>query len=191
MTTVVSMRIALNCIEIIVALVLLGSTCTYAAPTQLRFSATLVEASCAISLSTDTLALGTVTVNDLTPNRLLLAKPFSLTVDSCTGNPQQFGLAPKIRVTGEGVSKGKWLFRNSGSDAATAGVGVVLYNADSVPAYASPALQNGSVLNLGPIGTLPLGRTLTFHAGLSCGNACTSIQPGQVSATVLFDFIYQ
>ena len=185
------MRIALNCIEITAILALLTSACASAAPTQLRFSATLVEASCAISLSTDTLALGDVTVGDLVPNRLLQAKPFSLTVDSCTGNPQQFGLTPRIRVTGAGISQGKWLFRNGGSDAATAGVGVALYNVDSVPTYATPALQDGSMLSIGSIGERPLGRTLTFYAGLSCGNTCASIQPGRVSATVLFDFIYQ
>lgn len=167
---------------------LLASAPGYALP--LNFSATLVEGTCALSLDKNILSLGTVTISQLRPATLLAAQPFVLSVDSCTNVPVA-GLIPKIKISGDGIDKNKWLFRNSSSDTSTAGVGVVVYRSDTTPAYNASEIRSGNLISLGGVGSNPTGQQLHFYAGLSCGNVCSSIQAGKVAATVLFEFVYE
>lgn len=172
----------------LVFLSLLASTPGHALP--LKFTATLVEATCALSLDKNVLSLGEVAISQLRPGTLLAAKPFILSIDSCTNVPVA-GLIPKIKISGDGIDKSKWLFRNGTSDASTAGVGVVVYRSDTPPAYNASEIRSGTLIALGGSGADPTGQQLHFYAGLSCANACASLQPGKVAATVLFDFVYE
>lgn len=186
------MRTALSSLKkypwAVLFLCLQASSPGYALP--LQFSANLVDATCALSLDKSILSLGTVAVSQLRPGALLAAKPFVLSVDSCTNVPAA-GLMPKIKISGDGIDKSKWLFRNSTSDVSTAGIGVAVYRSDTPPAYSASEIRNGQVMSLGALGSIPTGQQLHFYAGLSCGNVCTSLQVGKVAATVLFEFVYE
>jgi len=156
----------------------------------LNFSAILADPTCTISLDKNVLSLGDVSGSQLKANKIVAAQPFQLNIQNCISISGS--AAYSILVSGSGsLQDGKWLFKNS--DGTENGTGIVLVQSNTLPDYSNSELSDGSAVEMGGAGVTPADQSLAFYAGLSCGsdNGCTTVTPGTVSATVMFDLVYR
>ncbi|HDR2399030.1 TPA: type 1 fimbrial protein [Enterobacter bugandensis] len=171
---------------------MLWSGVIYVSPVKaitLNFNAFLTDATCSLSLNKSSINLGTVKKNQLKPEQVVALQPFTLSVQQCANNPDS-SLTPTIIVKGAGVLQdNKWIFRNSGS---AAGVGVLVFQSDSIPAYSADEIKDNSKIIAGNKGSNPSVNSLNFYAGLSCGGSagCASSSAGDVVASLIFTFAY-
>lgn len=159
----------------------------------LNYSAQINQGTCQISLDKTALHLGTVELSALR-GTLVAAQPFTLLVRNCAGGFQP-GLTPAIKVSGEGLTRdGKWLFR-SAADSVAKGIGIMLIKSDTPPSYGQKPVANGDLLDLAAKDIMPADSDITFFAGMACGSVANcgaaSVQPGRVSARIVFDFVYR
>ncbi|WP_421081365.1 fimbrial protein [Serratia fonticola] len=186
------MRSAQRYLKAALAVVLAGGGAV-SAPVQavtLDFSAVLTNGTCTLSLDKSTLPLGVIAKSQLRPNQLVAPQPFTLSVQDCTGSAGG-SLKPVVTIAGTGTTQdSKWLFRNAGSAANT---GILVIQSASVPDYSQPEVKNNSVLSLANPGQIPVNQTFTFYAGASCGGStgCATVATGDVTATLMFTFLYQ
>lgn len=173
------------------ALLVLAGSCLLSAPVPavtINFSAVLTDGTCTLSLDKSTLPLGTLSQAQLRPGQLNVQQPFTLFVQDCTSGGS---LTPQVTITGNGVTQdNKWLFRNAGS---AEGVGIVVIQSATVPAYSQPEVKDGTIITLANVGQIPANQALTFYAGASCGGStgCASTGMGGVTASLMFTFAYQ
>lgn len=156
---------------------------------MLKFSASLMNGTCTLSLDADELQLDPLSKADLEPNKLINPRPFTLHVKACQG--AEVGMTPVVNVTGEGLEQdGKWLFRQQGS---AKNVGIVVIKSNSEPGYNQSEVRNGNTFELGSVGATPGDQDLKFYAGVSCGGeaSCASTGFGKVTATLMFNFAFQ
>ena len=156
----------------------------------LNFSAVLTDGTCALSLDKSTLPLGDVSLSQLRPNKLVAPRPFTLSVQECTGS-EGSSQQPVVTVTGNGATQdGKWLFSNTGSVGST---GILVIQSDFEPDYSQPEVKNHTQIPLAAPGQIPVNQSLTFYAGASCGGTtgCANVATGDVTATLMFTFSYQ
>lgn len=158
--------------------------------TTLNFQGMITEGTCSVSLDRAQLPLRNITLTELLPGQLVAAEPFTLFVTDCTGSGTG-SLTPVITISGPGrLQNGRWLFRNA--DSGVSGAGIMVIHSDSLPQYTIPEVQNGTTLTLAGAGQLPSAQSLSFYAGITCAiSGCQGIQPGTLSATLIFDFIYK
>ncbi|MBP1038854.1 type 1 fimbrial protein [Serratia fonticola] len=188
------MRSAQRYLKAALAVVLAGGGAV-SAPVQavmLDFSAVLTDSTCRLSLDKSTLRLGGIEKSQLRPNQLVAPQPFTLSVQDCTGSAGG-SVKPVVTIAGTGTTQdGKWLFRNAGS-AANTGILVIQSATANVPDYSQPEVKNNSVLSLANPGQIPVNQTFTFYAGASCGGStgCAAVATGDVTATLMFTFLYQ
>lgn len=186
------MRSAQRYLKATLAVVLAGGGAV-SAPAQavtLDFSAVLTDGTCTLSLDKSTLPLGVIAKSQLRPNQLVAPQPFTLSVHDCTGSAGG-SLTPVVTIGGTGATQdGKWLFHNARSAANT---GIMVIQSGSVPDYSQSEVKNNSVLSLAPPGQIPGNQTFTFYAGASCGGStgCATVTTGDVTATLMFTFLYQ
>lgn len=159
----------------------------------LNYSAQINQGTCKISLDKTALHLGTVELSALR-GTLVAAQPFTLLVRDCAGEFQS-GLTPAIKVTGEGFTRdGKWLFR-SAADSVAQGIGIMLVKSDTPPSYVQKSVIHGDFLDLAAKDITPANTDLKFFAGMACGSVAdcgaASVQPGRISARIVFDFVYR
>lgn len=159
----------------------------------LNYSAQINQGTCQISLDKTQMHLGTVELSALR-GTLVAAQPFTLRVRACDGEYQS-GLTPAIKITGEGIIRdGKWLFRSPG-DSVAQGIGIMLIKSDTPPSYGQKPVTNGDFLDLAAKNLTPADTDLKFFAGMACGSVAecqaTGVQPGKVSARIVFDFVYR
>lgn len=158
--------------------------------TTINFSATLVSGSCTFSLDKSTLSLGTVAALNLVPNQLQALQPFTLYIQDCRPPGSSPDLSLNILNLGAGITQdGKWLYRSAASSTSS-GVGVMVVQSATPPDYAQQELrpgEAGSIVASGP-GQGVSGLALPFYAGVSCGGStgCATVQPGTLTASVLF-----
>lgn len=155
-----------------------------------NFVATLGDPTCTLSLDRSTLPLGVISLSQLRANSMVSPSPFNLSVQDCTGFLNE-SLKPAVRVTGPGVTQdNKWLFRNAGS---ASGAGILIIQSDSVPDYSRDEVRDGTRILLAKVGATPVDQTFMFYAGGSCGGSagCSTIETGQVTASIMFTFEYQ
>lgn len=157
------------------------------ASVTINFSAMLVEGTCDLSLDRTVLNLGNFPLISLTPSTLFGAQPFTLFVRDCT--PGKADAVPVVTVSGYGVNRsGRWVFRNSASTSAN--LGVMLFKTNVSPSFSDEEMRSGTQFDLTglDIGALPY--EVRFYAGMSCGATCSDVTPGDVEATIAFEFRY-
>ncbi|MGH1498724.1 fimbrial protein [Yersinia proxima] len=173
--------------------IVLGLHGLFAAPLSavtLNFSAVLNPGTCTLSLNKSVLSLGPIAQAQLTANALVRAEPFTLNVQACSGTHPSF--TPVVNVSGEGmIQSGKWLFRSS--DSVASGMGVMLVKTETPPNYNQLEVKNGDDIPLAATGVNPVNQSITFYAGVTCGNGaeCGNLQPGELNARVLFNLVYR
>ncbi|WP_024910928.1 fimbrial protein [Chania multitudinisentens] len=185
------MRLAMCCHNVVWLIVALGGfhySEVKAEGVVFNFSATINPGTCTFSLNNHQLALGSIAGAQLQPSSLQLIQPFSLIVQNCRGTDAN--LTPMVHVSGEGVTRsGKWLFRSSDSKAQ--GVGVMLVNAAMPPVYSDTEVKVGDDIPLAGKGINPRDQDVTFYAGITCGASCADLQPGKLTARILFNLAYR
>lgn len=187
MTTVQRYRNRASALALLLAVLL--PSALQADVVRLKFRAVLMNGTCTLSLDKNTLPLGQLHTSLLKPNTLLNVQPFTLQVSACKGS--ESGMKPKVKVTGDGVRQdGKWLFRQKGS---AKDVGIMVFKTSVQPSYNHQEVANGDAFVLDGAPIIPNDQDHTFYAGVSCGGAtgCKSPGSGEVTATLLFSFIYQ
>lgn len=185
------MRLMRFCPELVIVFTLITAWIKPVQAVTINFEAALVNASCTLSLDRSTLPLGTILLSQLRANSLVSPSPFTLSVQNCSS--VHASQEPAVRVTGVGVTQdSKWLFRHNVTGSAK-GVGILIIQSDSVPNYASDEVRDGTRLLLKKAGNKPVDQTFTFYAGGSCGGSsgCSTTEPGRVTASVMFSFVYQ
>lgn len=178
-----------NCI--LVGILGLFLVAPFSSAVILNFSATINEGTCTLSLDKSALSLGDISMSSLTPNTLVSAQPFTLQITDCQGKSSN-DLRPVVQISGSGVTQdNKWLFRqNTGS---SVGAGILVIKSDAPPSYSQSEVNNGTTYPLAAGGKTPTNQEFSFYAGVSCGGSigCSVINPGIVTAKLLFEFNYQ
>ncbi|WP_159566163.1 fimbrial protein [Budvicia diplopodorum] len=159
----------------------------------LNYSAQINQGTCQISLDQTTLSLGTVMLSSLRGNTLVAARPFTLQVRAC--GDFLSGQTPAIKITGQGMTlSGKWVFRSS-VDSVAQGVGIMVAQSNTPALYSQTAIADGDYINLASVDLIPTDADFQFFAGITCGSSsdCTSanVQPGRITARIVFDFVYR
>lgn len=180
-----------NCHKALASLALLAATALpsrQATAVILNFNGQLVNGTCDVELSQSRLDLMTFSRAEIQANRLTGAQPFKLMVRNCSMS----GISdPVIRVQGAGQTLGKWAFRDFSSSAEN--IGVMLVNTDTPPSYSSAAIAHDETIALDESAGKILNQSLSFYAGLICGDAstCAQLKPGDIKATIEFrlDFL--
>lgn len=159
-----------------------------AMPTTLNFSAILSNATCSINLDKSALSLGDVSLGQLRNLKYVSAQPFKLSIRNCL--PISSG-AYSITISGKGnLQDRRWLFKNEASET---GGGIMIIQSDRKPGYSDKELKNGDTIPIGDEGITPTDQDINFYAGASCGESsgCSTINLGEISATVMFDLFYR
>lgn len=159
----------------------------------LNFTATITPPTCDVSLSRDTLPLGTVPLASLRAGGRFAEQRTRVNISNCDGGPLMSGRTVAVKVSGEGMrlANNRWVFRSAESVATSVGVLI-----ESVRSGApNTVVENGSFLINAD--TLPapsgiLGADLSV--ALTCGSTaaqCQSATAGRFIARIQFDFVYR
>lgn len=165
-----------------------------ATTTQLNFTANILRLSCELSVSNSSIRFNRVIASQLKGSQLSDIKQFSVNIKNCTGLPGT-GLKPQVVISGNGFKSqdGKWIFRQDNSKLKN--IGAMIFHKNQSPTYQDKELKPGDRVEFNYNGQdFPIGESINFHAGLTCGDpvTCNKAQkePGEMKAIVYFDFRY-
>ncbi|MFY3770827.1 MAG: fimbrial protein [Pseudomonadota bacterium] len=163
--------------------------------TILNFEANIVKVACELSVSQSQIKFDTVMTNEIKPQTLIRTRDFNLNISQCNTLDGQDNIAPKLKVSGSGLSTldGKWLFRTE--DSPIKNMGFLLYQNETSPTYSDSSLNNNSIIDYHQtykISTLNLDTK--FYAMMACGDSETcdkaKTETGILKAVVSFDLLY-
>ena len=155
----------------------------------INFSAVLASGTCTLNLDKSSLYLGAEVRQNFKPNTLSNTSLFRLFISDCQDTDPT--LRPAIQISGEGVMQaGRWLFHSQESTAEN--VGVMLFQQANAPSYNDAEVKNGDVITIADKGVNPQDQSMTFQAGMTCGDGqnCGRISAGKIKARILFSIYY-
>ncbi|HDS5326014.1 fimbrial protein [Klebsiella aerogenes] len=186
-------RICDGVIIVIFGLIILSISKSFATNININFHGFIKPGSCDVDLDKPSLNLGDADYFTLkTGNILLNPTQFNVNISKCFLAKNTI-LRPAIQIDGEGFNASdKFIF--SSNDSSAKGIGVILYQGNSVPEYYDTSLKSGDYIDLGGTGAIPEDSIIPFYVGVSCGSVtdCSSINvtPGKMVARIIFNYRY-
>lgn len=152
---------------------------------EITITANVVAATCDVSISKSNLDLGNYSKTQFTTAATPIAgsvKTFTLDLSNCE-DPKAADSVAGLTVTGQTLSGNTNIFNSTGTN-----TGIML----SLPSSPSTYITAGETVDFANTATTAAdlnGQTLTLQAGLAT-TSTTAPDIGQVSAPVLFSFVY-
>ncbi|RSV97762.1 type 1 fimbrial protein [Klebsiella aerogenes] len=178
---------------VIFGLIILNISKSFATNININFHGFIKPGSCDVDLDKPSLNLGDADYFTLkTGNTLLNPTQFNVNVSKCFLAKKTI-LRPAIQIDGEGFNASdKFIF--SSNDSSAKGVGVILYQGNSLPKYYDASLKSGDYIDLGGTGATPEDSIIPFYVGVSCGSvtdcSSTNVTPGKMVARIIFNYRY-